>query len=194
MKHIGLVLSAAFLSIQASALELTSSDIKEGTPMSKTFEFQGFGCDGKNQSPALKWSGMPEGTKSFAITAYDPDAPTGSGWWHWVVTDIPASVMELERNAAANDKFVGKQHKNDYGVASFGGACPPEGHGMHRYQFTVWALPTEKLGTPPGASNAIVGYYLNNTAIDKAQLTATYVRQGRAGWYIRSIGRLAIQK
>ena len=176
MKRLGILLTIALLPLKVLALEITSPDITEGSPMAKTFEFKGFGCDGKNQSPALQWSGAPEGTKSFAITAYDPDAPTGSGWWHWVVTDIPTSITQLKRNAAAADNFKGVQHKNDYGFAGFGGACPPPGHGMHRYQFTVWALPKEKLGTPEGASNAIIGYFLNNSAIAKATLTATYHR------------------
>lgn len=176
MKRTALLLSAICLPLQTMALELTSSDIEEGSRMSKTFEFEGFGCDGKNLSPALNWTDVPKGTKSFAITAYDPDAPTGSGWWHWVATDIPATVTSLARGAASATKFAGQQHNNDYGFAGFGGACPPKGHGMHRYQFTVWALPTETLGTPEGASNAIIGYFLKNSAIDQATLTATYAR------------------
>nr|WP_325101180.1 YbhB/YbcL family Raf kinase inhibitor-like protein [Marinomonas transparens] len=143
--------------------------------MPQTFEFSGFGCQGENVSPQLAWSDVPTGTKSFAITAYDPDAPTGSGWWHWVSFNIPAKVTTLKQGA--DMKALGAiELKSDYGVTGFGGACPPKGHGMHRYQFTVWALPVEKLNLDNNVSAAIVGYTLNSMAIDKARLTATYNR------------------
>lgn len=155
---------------------LTSPDIQEGTRMSNTFEFNGSGCKGKNLSPALNWSNAPKGTKSYAITAFDPDAPTGSGFWHWVAIDIPSSVKSLSRGESTKLKF-GKEMKNDYGKIGFGGACPPPGDGMHRYQFTVWALPTKELAIPQGASNAVIGFMLNATALDKQTLTSTYVIQ-----------------
>ncbi|OLQ93346.1 kinase inhibitor [Vibrio panuliri] len=167
------LLTTSFVS---SAMTLTSQDIQEGSRMTDSFVFNGFGCSGDNLSPQLSWKDVPAGTKSFAITAYDPDAPTGSGWWHWVAIDIPASVNAIERGQATQG-FNGVQMKNDYGIASFGGACPPKGDGMHRYQFTVWAMPTEKLAIPQGASNAIIGYMLNANALDKATLTATYVNE-----------------
>ncbi|MDP2571760.1 YbhB/YbcL family Raf kinase inhibitor-like protein [Vibrio penaeicida] len=173
-QYLALLLAAA--SFNSAAFTLSSSDIQEGSRMDKAFEFKGFGCEGDNLSPALSWQDAPRGTKSFAITAYDPDAPTGSGWWHWVATDIPAEVTSIKRGASTQVKFAGKERKNDYGSIGFGGACPPEGHGMHRYQFTVWALPTENLAAPDNASNAIVGYMLNSSSLGKATLTATYVR------------------
>jgi Raf kinase inhibitor-like YbhB/YbcL family protein len=175
MKTYILLSILATVSFGSSAITLTSQDIQEGSRMSNTFAFNGFGCSGDNVSPQLSWSGAPKGTKSFAITAYDPDAPTGSGWWHWVALDIPAKDSSLQRGASGHIKEA-REVKNDYGFAGFGGACPPQGHGMHRYQFTVWALPVEKLDVPEGASNAQIGFVLGSLVLDKATLTATYVR------------------
>jgi Raf kinase inhibitor-like YbhB/YbcL family protein len=156
---------------------LTSPDIQEGHFMAKTFEFNGFGCDGPNLSPALTWQHPPAGTKSFAVTVFDPDAPTGSGFWHWLVLDIPLDITEFARGAGNNALPAGcRVFNNDYGMQQFGGACPPEGHGMHRYQFTVWALPESSLGVPDGASAAVVGFMLHANALGKATLTATYAR------------------
>ncbi len=161
----------------STSFRLTSPDIQEGHFMAKSFEFNGFGCDGPNLSPALVWENAPVGTQSFAITVYDPDAPTGSGFWHWLVVDIPASVTLLAQGAGQGDLPAGsRSFTNDYGIKEFGGACPPQGHGMHRYQFTVWALPEATLGVLDGASAAVVGFMLNATALGKATLTATYAR------------------
>jgi len=157
------------------AFELLSKDIQEGHPMAKTFEYSGWGCDGGNESPQLMWSDAPTGTKSFAITAYDPDAPTGSGFWHWVAFNLPASVSEVPRGVNI-EKFAGKESGIDYGSIGFGGACPPKGDGMHRYQFTIWALPTEELNLNENTPSAVVGYTLNSMALGKAKLTATYTR------------------
>ncbi|AUW37878.1 YbhB/YbcL family Raf kinase inhibitor-like protein [Grimontia hollisae] len=165
--------AAAF---NSQALTLTSHDIQEGSRMADTFAFQGFGCTGDNLSPQLSWKDAPEGTKSYAITAYDPDAPTGSGWWHWVALDIPATTTSVPQGASGKLKQA-REMENDFGAIGYGGACPPKGHGMHRYQFTVWAMPTEKLALPENPSNALIGYMLNATALDKATLTATYVSE-----------------
>ena len=113
--------------------------------------------------------------KALQITAYDPDAPTESGFWHWVVFDIPATVSELPRGVDIS-KVGGKEGRIDYGTVDFGGACPPEKDGMHRYQFTVWALPTDKLNLDENTPSAVVGFTLNSMALDKAKLTATYTR------------------
>ena len=156
---------------------LSSPDIKEGHFMAKAHEFDGWGCSGNNTSPELNWQHAPMGTKSFAVTVFDPDAPTGSGFWHWLVSDIPAAATGLARGAGKGSLPTGsRSFTNDYGNKEFGGACPPEGHGMHRYQFTVWALPEETLPVPDGASAAAVGFTLNATALAKATLTATYAR------------------
>ncbi|NRB66272.1 MAG: YbhB/YbcL family Raf kinase inhibitor-like protein [Vibrio sp.] len=158
------------------AFELMSEDIIEGHPMQKTFEYKGWGCDGDNLSPQLTWQSAPAGTKSYAISVYDPDAPTGSGFWHWLAFDIPASVKALPRGVDI-DKLGGKESRIDFGTAGYGGACPPVGDGMHRYQFTVWALPAASLDLDPQTPAAVVGFTLNNMALGKATLTATYTRQ-----------------
>lgn len=163
------------LSVQAADFKVVSQDIQEGSPMHKRHEFNGFGCSGDNVSPQLAWQNLPKGTKSIAVTAYDPDAPTGSGWWHWLVVDIPAHVTELPR-AVDVAAFKARAVRNDYSMTAFGGACPPVGHGMHRYQFTVWALPVDKLEIGVDASAAVVGYMLNHQALAKATITATYHR------------------
>ncbi|KKO45953.1 kinase inhibitor [Arsukibacterium ikkense] len=156
---------------------LNSPDITEGHFMAKAQEFDGFGCNGNNVSPELNWQGAPAGTKSFALTVFDPDAPTSSGFWHWLVADIPADAHGLARSAGKGSLPPGcRSFKNDYGSKDFGGACPPEGHGMHRYQFTVWALPEDTLAVPDDASAAVVSFMLHANALGKATLTATYAR------------------
>ena len=165
----------ACITTSINALELTSEDVNEGHHMAKTFEFQGWGCSGSNLSPELTWSDAPSGTKSFAVTMYDPDAPTESGFWHWLVTDIPASVNSLARGADVK-KLGAKVFRNDYGNFEFGGACPPVDHGMHRYQITVWALPMSSLELGKNTSAAVVGFNLNGAALAKKTLTTTYSR------------------
>ncbi|KHD26517.1 kinase inhibitor [Vibrio caribbeanicus] len=172
---LSLLTLAVMTSTAAQAFDISSKDIQEGHPMAKTFEYSGWGCDGGNISPQLTWDNVPQGTQSFAITAYDPDAPTGSGFWHWIATDIPVSLSELPRGANIK-KLGGQEHRIDYGSVGFGGACPPEKDGMHRYQFTVWALPKAKLGLDENTPLAVIGFTLNSLAIDKATLTATYTR------------------
>lgn len=169
------VSSSAF----AETMTLESDDISHGDFMDKAQEYEGFGCTGANESPHLSWSGAPEGTKAFAIFAYDPDAPTGSGWWHWQVINIPADVTEIPSGAGGSDS--GKlpegsmQLTNDYGVAGFGGACPPEGDGAHRYQFTVFALP-QVLELPDNASSALAGYMVRANALASATIESLYKR------------------
>ena len=156
---------------------LSSPDLQEGHFMAKDHEFDGFGCDGNNVSPALEWQNPPQNTKSYAITVFDPDAPTSSGFWHWLVTDIPADATGFAQGVGNGRLPPGcRTFNNDYGSKEFGGACPPEGHGMHRYQFTVWALPEETLAVPDDASAAVVSFMLNANALGKATLTATYAR------------------
>lgn len=163
-----------------SSFTLHSPDIAEGGTIDKRFEFDGFGCSGENKSPALQWRGAPAGTKSFAVSVYDPDAPTGSGFWHWMVVDIPASVTELKADAgAAGDANLpaGASHiRIDYGVSAFGGMCPPPGDKPHRYVFTVYALGVEKLELPPDPTAALAGFMINANLLGKAGFTAHYGR------------------
>jgi Raf kinase inhibitor-like YbhB/YbcL family protein len=159
---------------------LSSPDIAAGGTIDRKFEFDGFGCSGENKSPALKWSGAPAGAKSFAVTVYDPDAPTGSGWWHWFIVNIPANVTELKADAGAvggRNLPKGASHvRIDYGVAGFGGVCPPEGDPPHRYDFTVHALRVEKLDIPANATAALAGFMVNANSIGKASFEARYGR------------------
>ena len=168
------LLLAAVLTMPATAsdMSLSSSDIAEGTTLSTDQVFQGFGCEGGNSSPALSWSNAPEDTKSFAITVYDPDAPTGSGWWHWFAFNIPAEVHELGNGASLPEGAV--ELTNDYGAKGFGGACPPQGE-VHRYQFTVYALPT-LLEIDESVSNALAGFMVRANATASATITAVYNR------------------
>lgn len=164
----------------AAGFTLTSPDIKPNVAMDRKWEANVFGCSGENKSPALKWSGAPKGAKSFAVTVYDPDAPTGSGFWHWFVYNIPASVTELAGNAGAqggaNLPRGAAMNRIDYGFAAWGGPCPPEGDKPHRYIFTVYALKTDKLDLPPDATAAVAGFMTNANAIGKASFTAKYGR------------------
>ena len=157
---------------------LSSENLGGGATI--TEEFNGFGCTGKNQSPHLSWKNAPEGTKSFAITMYDPDAPTGSGWWHWVVFDIPSDISELPAGAGTLDLNLAPmgaiQSITDYGAMGYGGPCPPEGHGLHQYVITVYALKTESLGLDENTNPAVVGYYLWNNTLAKASIVTYYQR------------------
>ena len=165
------------------ALVLTSNSIKEGGTipddhiLSSDF---GFGCSGGNKSPHLAWSGAPAGTKSFAVHCFDPDAPTGSGFWHWVVVNIPANVSQLKLDAGnAKSGLLPKgalQTRTDFGKPGYGGPCPPEGHGPHRYQFTVFAVKEESLPVNADTSAAIVGFQLHFNTLEKATLTGKFQR------------------
>lgn len=159
---------------------LTSPDLTPNAPIPQQFEYNGFGCHGENKSPALAWSGAPQGTQSYAVTVYDPDAPTGSGWWHWVVVNLPAGTTELKPNAGAEGgtglPAGARQIKNDYGYAGWGGVCPPQGHGPHRYVFTVYALKEARLDLPQDATAALAGFTIQASMLEKATFTATYQR------------------
>ena len=159
---------------------LTSPDVHQGKTIPDAAVFNGMGCTGQNVSPTLAWSNAPAGTKSFAVTVYDPDAPTGSGWWHWVVYNIPATTTSLPAGAGDSTKHLlpagALQGNTDFGSAGYGGPCPPKGSKPHHYHFTVFALKVEKLELPANATAAYVGYNLNANAIAKAELTAVYKR------------------
>lgn len=158
---------------------LTSATLKDGATIGNDAVFNAFGCTGQNRSPALSWSGAPAGTKSFAITVYDPDAPTGSGWWHWTVVNIPATVTSLAAGAGSTKPALPNgavEGRTDFGKPGFGGPCPPKGDKPHRYIFTVWALKADKLDVNGEASGAMVGYNLNGNKLATATFTALYGR------------------
>lgn len=160
------------------AFELISTDLMEGQPMKPAQEYKGFGCEGGNLSPALAWKDIPAGTRSFAVTVYDPDAPTGSGWWHWVAYNIPVTATSLPAGAVVKTPLPTgtKQGKNDFGERNFGGACPPKGDKPHHYIHTVYALKVDKLDVPDDASPALIGFMIHSNILDKAFITSTYAR------------------
>jgi Raf kinase inhibitor-like YbhB/YbcL family protein len=160
---------------------LASPDIKPNGPIAMEQVFNGFGCSGQNISPALNWSGAPADTKSFALLVHDPDAPTGgAGWWHWAVVNIPPSVTELKKDAGKGDGSAlpqgAAQVSTDFGSAGWGGPCPPVGDKPHRYNFTLYALKTERLDVQD-ATASLAGYMINGNAIAKAKLTGKYGRK-----------------
>jgi Raf kinase inhibitor-like YbhB/YbcL family protein len=162
----------------AFAFDLKSADIRNNGTLKLDQVYKGFGCNGGNQSPQLSWSDAPAGTKSFAVTVYDPDAPTGSGWWHWVAYDIPADVHQLAAGAGKPDGLPkgAKQGRNDFGTKDFGGACPPPGDKPHHYIVTIHALKVPKLDVPDDASPALIGYMLNANKLGTATITGLYGR------------------
>ncbi|MBI1795684.1 MAG: YbhB/YbcL family Raf kinase inhibitor-like protein [Candidatus Eisenbacteria bacterium] len=158
---------------------LMSAEIHPGEPIGMEQVYKGMSCDGGNISPSLAWRGAPRDTKSFAVTVFDPDAPTGSGWWHWIVYDIPADSTRLAADAGRADGSHlppgAAQGVTDFGAPGYGGPCPPPGK-PHHYVFTLFALDVAKLGAPAGATAAHIGFLLNGHALAKATLTGIYGR------------------
>lgn len=159
---------------------LTSPDIAEGQKMSQPFLNDQWGVGGENRSPELRWSGAPEGTKSFAVTCYDPDAPTGSGFWHWLVIDLPASATGLPRGVSKDGVGLpggARQTRTDAGAPGYIGPAPPPGLGDHRYVFTVHALGVEKLAdVGPDPMPAMVGFNMHFATLGTATLTGVFGR------------------
>jgi Raf kinase inhibitor-like YbhB/YbcL family protein len=161
---------------------VTSNSFKDGDYLGTDYVLSadfGFGCAGGNRSPHLRWSGAPSDTKSYAVTCYDPDAPTGSGFWHWVVVNIPASVTELALGAGdPKGSALPKRAlltRTDFGSPGYGGPCPPEGDHPHRYFFTVHAVGTE-LGVNADTSAAVIGFQLHFNTLTKAAIMGLYKR------------------
>ena len=163
-------------------LVLTSESFQDGDYLASDHalsEAYGFGCAGGNLSPQLSWSGAPEDTKSFALTCFDPDAPTGSGFWHWVAVNIPANVASLALGAgsAGGSMPAGAlQTRTDFGAPGYGGPCPPEGDHPHRYLFTLHAVGLDRLPVEADTSAAVVGFMLNFNTLAKAVLMGLYKR------------------
>jgi Raf kinase inhibitor-like YbhB/YbcL family protein len=162
-----------------AAFTLTSPDISEGGTIADAQVFNSFGCSGHNVSPALSWSNPPAGTKSFALLVHDPDAPTGSGWWHWVVYNIPADATSLAADAGDPKKSLmpatAVQGRTDFGTPGYGGPCPPPGK-PHHYHFRLYALKVPKIEAPADATAAFISFNVHANSLGEAQLLGLYGR------------------
>jgi Raf kinase inhibitor-like YbhB/YbcL family protein len=173
-----LVLLCALAEASAAQFSVESPTVKANGMLSLAQVYNDMGCHGQNTSPALSWRGAPSGTKSYAVTVYDPDAPSGSGWWHWLIYNIPATVSALPEHAGdVGGKLLpagAVQGHTDSRTIGFDGACPGAGEKPHRYYFTIYALKTEKIDVPADSSAAMVGYMLNDNQLAKATIMARY--------------------
>lgn len=179
MARLGILIALCLFSVGtwAGGFTLKSNDIEAQSRIPDRYVYDGFGCKGQNVSPELHWQGAPDGTKSFAITVYDPDAPTGSGWWHWVVYNVPPDTHEIPTGASGTNMPGGAvEGRTDFGSHGYGGPCPPKGAKAHHYQFTVYALDVGSLDLPEDAAPAMVGYNLHFHTLEKARFTALYGR------------------
>lgn len=158
---------------QVPELTVESDDISDGAVLAESHVFDDWGMSGQNLSPHLRWSGAPEGTKSYAVTCYDPDAPTGSGFWHWLLFDLPADITELPTGFGTADAKAGVQARNDFGTKQYGGAAPPPGY-PHRYLFAVHALGVDKLGVTADTSAAAVGFNITANTLARGYLAPVY--------------------
>ncbi|HIF9440925.1 TPA: YbhB/YbcL family Raf kinase inhibitor-like protein [Photobacterium damselae] len=176
LKHLAAGILLTVPAFMTQAMTLKSADVTNDKTLSSAQVFNQWGCTGSNESPQLTWSDVPAGTKSFAVTMYDPDAPTGSGWWHWVAINIPADVHSLKEGAGNVDgknlPAGASMVTNDFGFKGFGGACPPPKAKPHNYTITVYALNTAKIDLPANASPALAGYNILGHVIGKAELIA----------------------
>jgi Raf kinase inhibitor-like YbhB/YbcL family protein len=174
---------AALLPLTAYAADkftLTSAEVKPNLKIAEAQVYNGFGCTGGNVSPSLSWSSPPAGTKSLAVTVYDPDAPTGSGWWHWIVFNLPASTTSLPKGAGNPGGKLpagAVQSVTDFGAPGYGGPCPPKGDRPHRYIFTVHAIKVDRLDLNERTMPAMVGFSITANRLDKASFTSTYSRK-----------------
>jgi len=172
-------MTSALLSVALAGGDFKVSSPIEGGGLTVRQEFDGFGCSGENVSPPIRWSGVPEGAKSLALLVHDPDAPTGgAGWWHWSVVDIPVSADGLPEGATADAGLPAgaRLGPTDFGRPGWGGPCPPEGHGRHRYVFTLYALGVDHLEFPEGATTSLIGFLVNANAIATARFEVPYQR------------------
>lgn len=160
------------------AFTVRSDDVTDGESMPPDQRSGIFGAGGSDVSPHLTWTGFPKETRSFVVTIYDPNAPTGSGFWHWAVADIPADVTELQ-SGAGDDGGTGLpggavQLSNDAGLNRYLGAAPPPGHGVHQYYIAVHAVDVPSLGLPDGATPAFLGFNLFTHTLARAVLVPVY--------------------
>lgn len=165
---------------QPSDFQLTSASVGDDGAFADEYSANGFGCTGENLSPELSWTGAPEGTQSYGLTVYDIDAPTGSGFWHWVIFNIPATETSLVEGAGDPSSELAPegsvQSLNDVVFPGYLGPCPPEGNHPHRYLITLYALNTDAIPLDETATGALAGFYLNGSTIAKTSLVITYMR------------------
>lgn len=177
---VGLAVAATQTSAAAKSFSLSSPAFKNGAMIPQRFSYRGYGCSGENVSPALRWSGAPSGTKSFALTVFDPDAP-GKGWWHWVAYDISPKLNGLAENgggiAAGSPVSHASEAMTSFGKPGYGGPCPPVGDKPHHYMFTLYALDVANL---PGATSKTTGpdlvALLKGHVLGKTQLLGRFAR------------------
>jgi Raf kinase inhibitor-like YbhB/YbcL family protein len=178
-----LLAAAALGPAFAADFQLTSSDIGPDKPLAQDFVFSGFGCTGGNQSPALRWSGAPAGTKSYAVALFDPDAMQGRGFWHWLMVNIPAGTTSLSRDAGKNDgsrlPAGAAQIRNGFRVAGYSGSCPPPTDEPHGYVMTVFALRVTSLNVPDDATSPMMLAAIETNILGKASLTYHFGRKPR---------------
>jgi Raf kinase inhibitor-like YbhB/YbcL family protein len=183
MSRLALILTSAVFSMAAHAADftLTSKDVPADSRLKLEQVYQGYGCTGGNVSPDLSWANPPEGTKSFALEVHDPDAPVANGWWHWLAYNIPAKATSIAHGAGESDsKTLPKgtiQGVTSFGGVGFGGACPPVGHGTHRYNFRLYALKVPKLKLPLDETPVRIVEAIKAQSLGVASFTATYSRE-----------------
>lgn len=158
----------------ASAFSISSASFKNGDTLPNNQVHPMAGTGGKNYSPQLFWQGAPKETQSFAIVAHDPDAPKANGWYHWIVINIPPSTTSLKEHQQINSPML--EVKNDFGKVNYGGACPPKGHGVHHYNFTVYALNISKLIPDENQTPSSIMHAIEKHVVQSATITATYSR------------------
>ena len=185
---LSLISTTVFAQENSNKFSFGSTAFSDAGTISMKQVFNSFGCTGKNISPELVWANPPSGTKSFAITVYDPDAPTGSGWWHWTVFNIPAKIRSLREGENFKPYKKGEelisyesttQGRTDFGKSGYGGPCPPEGDQPHHYIFTLYAIKEAKLPLNKDSSGAMVGYTLKQNMIEKLSVTAMFGRSAK---------------
>lgn len=174
------VMFPLFVHAKDKKMSVESTSWKDGQAITNAYVFNSFGCSGENISPNIKWKNLPATTKSIAVTIYDPDAPTGSGWWHWIIYNISPKMSGLREGEGTfgESKIANgaSQNGTDFGSPGYGGPCPPAGDKPHHYTLTAHALDVEKLELPANATGAMAGFYINQHTIAKSSLTALYGR------------------
>jgi Raf kinase inhibitor-like YbhB/YbcL family protein len=180
MKRLYLLIAILGCTVPAFAQTFTLKSRELGGQATNKQVLNGFGCSGENHSPQFFWEHPPQNTKSFALTIFDESAPTGSGWWHWLIFDMSRNVTGLKSGAGNTASKLAPpgaiQSVNDFKTFGYGGPCPPEGGGIHKYVVTLYALKSEKLGIDSTSNPALVGFLLNQNVIEKATLVFYYKR------------------